>query len=96
MQFFDERTLSIALLRLRGQVQASAGFRLFEQRRYGYEGITRVRSGLLRSYGPTASLRVNLDHRADIIAEGWYQFTSENDGEARQTPNVSLRLLWNL
>ncbi|MDT8322462.1 MAG: hypothetical protein RRA94_00005, partial [Bacteroidota bacterium] len=96
VQFFDERTMSLSLLCLRGDVRATAGFRLFEQRRYRYEGIERTRSGLLRSYGPTASLRFHLSGMADIIAEGWYQLTSEGSGATRTTPNLSLRLLWNL
>jgi hypothetical protein len=96
VQFFDERTMSLSLLCLRSDIRASAGFRLFEQRRYRYEGLDRARSGLLRSYGPTASLRLRLAGTADIIAEGWYQLTSEDGGAARSTPNLSLRLLWNL
>lgn len=96
VQFFDERTLAISLLRLHGTLHASAGFRLFEQRRYRYEGLDRIRSGLLRSYGPTATLRMRLANTADIIAEGWYQLSSENEGAVRTTPNLSLRLLWNL
>jgi hypothetical protein len=96
VQYFDERTLAVALLRLRGIVHASVGFRLFEQRRYRYEGLDRIRSGLLRSYGPTATLRMRLADTADIVAEGWYQMSTENEGAMRSTPNLSLRLLWNL
>lgn len=96
VQFFDERTLSLSMLRIGRAVRASVGFRLFEQRRYGYEGREKVRSGLLRSYGPTGSLRLRFSPATDIIAEGWYQLTAENDGPRRTTPNLSLRVVWNL
>ncbi|MCB2203589.1 hypothetical protein KQI65_02480 [bacterium] len=96
VQFFDERSMSLSLLCLRGTVQASTGLRLFEQRRYRYDGLDRVRSGLLQSLGPTASLRLRMADSADIVAEGWYQLTREDGGETRSTPNLSLRLFWNL
>ncbi len=96
VQYFDERTLSISMLRVGEAVRASVGFRLFEQRRYAYEGREKARSGLLRSYGPTGSLRLRFSQATDIIAEGWYQLTSENDGPQRSTPNLSLRVVWNL
>lgn len=96
LQYLDERTLELSLLRMEGRTSAALGFRLFEQRRYGYEQNERVRSGILRSYGPTGSLRVRMSHHSDIIAEGWYQFTSENEGDTRVTPNVALRVVWNL
>ncbi|MBE0645973.1 MAG: hypothetical protein IH600_17965 [Bacteroidetes bacterium] len=96
LQYFDERTFSLSLLRLGEQVRAALGFRFFEQRRYGYDGLTRKEAGTLRSYGPTASMRLRLSPATDILAEGWYQFTSENESASRVTPNVSLRVFWNL
>lgn len=94
LQFFDERSLTLSLLRLGEDVRASLGFRLFEQRRYGYQGLTRQKTGTLRSYGPTAALRLRLTDATDVIAEGWYQLTAEDNRESRITPNVALRLLW--
>lgn len=96
LQFFDERTLSVSLLRLGESVRAAAGLRLFEQRRYSYTALTRRPVGTLRSYGPTASLRLRLSEATDILAEGWFQFTSEDEGPARATTNISVRVLWNL
>jgi len=96
LQYLDERTLELSLLRLKGLTSAALGFRLFEQRRYGYAQSEKVRSGILRSYGPTGSLRIRMSQQSDIIAEGWYQFTSENEGDTRVTPNVALRVVWNL
>lgn len=96
LQYFDERTLSLSLLRLGEKVRASIGLRFFEQRRYAYDQLDRKAAGTLRSYGPTASMRLRLSAATDILAEGWYQLTSENDSATRVTPNVSLRVLWNL
>lgn len=96
LQYFDERTFSLSFLRLGERLRAALGFRLFEQRRYGYDGLTRKAAGTLRSYGPTASMRLRLTPFTDVLAEGWYQLTSENRSETRATPNVSLRVIWNL
>ncbi|MFZ1729622.1 MAG: hypothetical protein WBQ23_08330 [Bacteroidota bacterium] len=96
LQYFDERTFSLSLLRLGNRVRASLGLRYFEQRRYAYEGLDRKPAGTLRSYGPTASMRLRLSDATDIMAEGWYQLTSENESATRVTPNVSLRVFWNL
>jgi hypothetical protein len=96
LQYFDERSISLSLLRLGERLRASMGFRLFEQRRYGYKRLDRLTAGTLRSYGPTASLRLGITAATDILAEGWYQLTSENDRPTRTTPNVALRVLWNL
>ncbi|MDX9758082.1 MAG: hypothetical protein RBU27_02885 [Bacteroidota bacterium] len=96
LQFFDERTLAFSLLRLGESVRAAVGFRLFEQRRYGYTALTRQPAGTLRSYGPTASMRLRLSDATDILAEGWLQFTSEDERPVRTTTNISVRMLWNL
>lgn len=96
LQFFDERSVTLSLLRLGEELRASLGFRLFEQRRYGYQDLARQAAGTLRSYGPTVGLRLHLSRATDILAEGWYQFTSEDERESRVTPNVALRLLWTL
>jgi hypothetical protein len=96
LQYFEESTLSLSLLRLGEKVRAALGFRLFEQRRYGYKGLNRQAAGTLRSYGPTASMRLRITDATDILAEGWYQLTSEDNRATRTTPNVALRLLWNL
>jgi hypothetical protein len=96
LQYFDERTLSFSLLRLGERIRASLGLRYFEQRRYAYGGLDRKATGTLRSYGPTASMRLRFSEATDILAEGWLQLTSENDHTARITPNVSLRVFWNL
>ena len=94
LQFFDERSVTLSLLRLGEEVRASLGFRLFEQRRSSYQGLDRRPAGTLRSYGPTAGFRLRLSDAADILAEGWYQLTSEDGRESRVTPNIALRLLW--
>jgi hypothetical protein len=96
LQYFEESTLSLSLLRLGEKMRAALGFRLFEQRRYGYKGLERLAAGTLRSYGPTASMRLRITEATDILAEGWYQLTSEDDRATRATPNVALRVLWNL
>lgn len=96
LQYFDERTFSLAFLHLGQRVRASLGVRFFEQQRFAYSGLNRQAAGTLRSYGPTAGMRMRLSSSTDILAEGWYQFTSENEGASRVTPNVSLRIFWNL
>lgn len=96
LQYFDERSVSLSFLRLGDELRASLGFRLFEQRRYGYDGLERRAAGTLRSYGPTAGLRLRLSSAAEILAEGWYQMTSEDSRDTRITPNVALRMFWTL
>lgn len=95
LQFFDERTLSLSLLRLGERIRASIGIRYYEQRRYGYSGREREKAGILYSYGPTADLRLRLSPSTHVMAEGWYQLTSENRGGLRSTPNIALRVFWN-
>ncbi|MBR9979262.1 MAG: hypothetical protein KFH87_14355 [Bacteroidetes bacterium] len=94
LQFFDERTLSLSLLRLGARIRASIGIRYYEQRRYGYSGREREPAGILYSYGPTADLRLRLSTSTHVMAEGWYQLTSENSGHLRSTPNIALRVFW--
>ncbi|MBN1447752.1 MAG: hypothetical protein JXA28_07455 [Bacteroidetes bacterium] len=96
IQYFDERSITCALLRISEPLRASVGFRLFEQRRFVYERGEKVRNGLLRSYGPTTSVRLRFSRASEIIADGWYQLTTENEGTIRVTPNISLHLVWNL
>jgi len=96
LQFFEERSIAVSLMHREDRWEAATGIRLFEQTRYGYEGLARIEAGRLRSIGPTATFRYALTGGSYVLVDGWLQFTSENDRSPRATPNVILHSVWNL
>jgi hypothetical protein len=96
VQFFEEKTVSLALQRRGDNWDVSVGIRYFEQRRYRYTGNERHSAGRLANYGPTVQLQYSLFGHSRILIDGWYQLTDESDRPRRSTPNLILHTAWNL
>jgi hypothetical protein len=96
LNYFDERTISLAMMVRAEKIEASVGYRLFQQTRYRYHLGEREKDAFLRSHGPTCRLRMDLANRSYVLADGWYQLTTGEQSEARVTPNLLLSLVWNL
>ena len=96
ISWHDERSMTVLFTHPSRSAVVSAGFRLFELIRYRYSGGGRVRENTLRSYGPVCRIRCSILGQSSLVADGWYQITSENPGDTRSTPNISLGAVWNL
>jgi hypothetical protein len=94
--FFDERTYVLFLSYEEKDRTISAGFRMFDQTQYGYQGNEKIRSGRLQSYGPTCIMQFRTDDELGVLIDGWYQITKSANGETRTSPSVLIRLFWYL
>jgi hypothetical protein len=96
LAWHDERSMTVSFVHPARWATISAGFRLFELVRYRYSGGDKVKENTLRSYGPVCRIWCGMIGQTSLIADGWYQITSEQPGGTRTTPNLSLSAVWNL
>lgn len=96
LSFFDERSVLVLIGREIESLSASVGFRYFQQNRYRYLGSEKREEAVLQSYGPTCGAALALGSGTSVSVDGWYQLTSAAENESRATPNINLRLVWNL
>ncbi len=94
--FFDERTLAVTLRAVAGTVTASAGYRIFQQRRYKDDGDATVLEGTLTTSGPVARLGIGDPLGTGVTMEGWYQITTGSGPERIITPNLLIQARWAL
>ncbi|MBI5646191.1 MAG: hypothetical protein HY962_04600 [Ignavibacteriae bacterium] len=92
----DEYACVLALVHDTESGVVSAGFRVFRQIRYRYRGLELGEEARLIHYGPLFRAMIQLTNRTSIHADGWYQVMSALGTAAKATPNLSMRLVWNL
>ena len=95
-RYFDERTVSAALVVKGDWYRVAPGYRFFIQSRYRYEGTERREDGDVANYGPMCRMNVFLSRFTSVILDGWYQVTSESAGGTRVYPNLTLQVVWNM
>ncbi|NOY06252.1 MAG: hypothetical protein GXO82_06425 [Chlorobi bacterium] len=95
-RYFDERTVSTALVVEGDWYRVAPGYRFFIQSRYRYEGNERQKDGDVANYGPMCRMDVFLSRFTSIVLDGWYQVTSESTGGTRVYPNLTLQVVWNM
>ncbi len=95
-RYFDERTVSTALVVEGDWYRVAPGYRFFIQSRYRYEGTERRKDGDVANYGPMCRIDVFLSRFTRVILDGWYQVTSESAGATKVYPNLTLQVVWNM
>ena len=90
-QYFQEVTFSPAVrYTIQERLLCAAGFRSFVQKRYLYNGATRVTDGNYFSYGPTTSIMLTTSSGWKLEIQGWKEFQKGTNQPIRDVSNIMM------